>query len=132
MNLVQLTAAAIETSAGAPQADGDDVRYHVDDVAAQLSDTLSHAGAQLVDYLERGDGYRVTYKIGNRSYTSSVNKGDLTVQVAGICLSGEDDKFDLGSLVGVLHESRGDVPTVGDDTGMTEEQYWRYHPRRRR
>lgn len=101
-----------------------------DPVRRRLRAQLSHAGAELVDYLERADGYRVTYTVGGRRMTSSVNK-DLTVQVAGICLSGEDQKFDLGSLVGVLREGRGErAPRVGrENRGMTEEQYWHAHPR---
>ena len=82
----------------------------------RLQSSLSHAGAELVDYLERSDGFRVTFTIGGHRYTSSVSKEDLTVQVAGICLSGEDQKFDLGSLVGVLREgeSAGEIHRVGD------------------
>jgi hypothetical protein len=104
-----------------------------DIVRRRLRESLSHAGAQLIDYLERADSFRVRYSIGGRQYTSSVNKQDLTVQVAGICLSGEDQKFDLGSLVGVLREGdqHGEVLRIGDD-GMEEEQYWRVHPRRNR
>ncbi|CAK9037477.1 Probable molybdopterin-synthase adenylyltransferase (MoaD protein adenylase) (Molybdopterin-converting factor subunit 1 adenylase) (Sulfur carrier protein MoaD adenylyltransferase) [Durusdinium trenchii] len=75
-----------------------------DPVVTRLRESLSHAGAELVDYLERKDGFRVRYTVGGMHYTSSVDKNDLTVQVAGICLSGEDQKFDLGSLVGVLRE----------------------------
>lgn len=82
-----------------------------DAVRIRLRESLSHAGAQLVDYLERADSFRVTFTVDHRSFTSSVNKDDLTVQVAGICLSGEDQKFDLSSLVGVLREGTdlGDV-----------------------
>ena len=82
----------------------------------RLRESLSHAGAELVDYLERSDGFRVTFTIGQRRYTSSVSKDDLTVQVAGICLSGEDQKFDLASLVGVLREGEcaGEIYPVGD------------------
>lgn len=104
-----------------------------DPVRQRLRENLSHAGAQLVDYLERSDGYRVYYRVGGRQYTSSVDKEDLTVQVAGICLSGQDRKFDLGSLVGVLREGErgGDIYEVGDQ-GMSEEQYWDVHPPRDR
>lgn len=76
-----------------------------DPVRRRLRENLSHAGAQLVDYLERADGFRVRYTVGGQQYTSSVAKHDLTVQVAGICLSGQDQKFDLASLVGVLREA---------------------------
>ena len=98
-------------------------------VAARLRENLSHGGAQLVEYLERADGYRVRYSVEGRNYTSSVNKDDLTVQVAGICLSGEDEKFDLASLVGVLREGHADggIYEVGDH-GLPEEEYWRIHP----
>lgn len=100
-----------------------------DPVRRRLRESLSHAGAELVDYLERADGFRVRYNVRGRQYTSSVNKDDLTVQVAGICLSGEDQKFDLASMVGVLTQGdpHGGVLRVGDD-GMDEDEYWRVHP----
>ena len=105
-----------------------------DPVRRRLRESLSHGGAQLVDYLERDDSFRVRYTVQGRPYTSSVDKNDLTVQMAGICLSGEDHKFDLSSLVGVLREGsdEGELYGVGDEYGMTEEQYWRAHPPRNR
>ena len=96
----------------------------------RLRASLSHAGARLIDYLERGDSYRVTYSIGGRRFTSAVAKDDLSVQVAGICLSGEDQKFDLSSLVGVLGEADGRIVPVGGEFGIDEEQYWHVHPPR--
>jgi hypothetical protein len=99
-------------------------------VEERLRASLSHAGAQLVNYLEHADSYRVTYTVGGRRHTSAVSKADLTVQVAGICLSGEDRKFDLSSLVGVLNEGGGGVVHVGDEYGIDEDYYWRVHPPR--
>ncbi len=104
----------------------------IDNAERVLRENLSHAGAQLVDYLERADSFRVTFTVGRQRYTSSVNKDDLTVQVAGICLSGEDQKFDLSSLVGVLREGSqvGELVPVGEDNeGMDEQEYWQIHPR---
>lgn len=42
-----------------------------------------------------------------REYTTLVRREDLSVVSAGICLSAEDARFDLGSLVGVVHEGEG-------------------------
>ena len=76
-----------------------------DHVGDELRSALSHAGATLVDYVEHRDGYRVQFSVDGMNYNSSIAKNDLTVQVAGICLDGEDAKFDLESLVGVLRHS---------------------------
>jgi hypothetical protein len=77
-----------------------------DAVQSRLRDNLSHAGAELIGYLERSDSFRVSYTVDGERFTSSVDKHDLTVQSAGICLDGTDRNFDLASLVGVLREGR--------------------------
>jgi len=104
-----------------------------DKTEQRLRRSLAHAGAKFVGYVEQDDGYRVTYELGGERRVSAVNRSDLSVRVAGICLSGEDAKFDLSSLIGVLREAdRGWHPlrVGGDNRGIAEEEYFRIHPRR--
>jgi hypothetical protein len=70
----------------------------------RLRTALAHAGADLRDFADAGDGYRVRYVVDGQQHLSIVRKNDLTVHAAGICLSGRDRDFDLQSLVGVLRE----------------------------
>ena len=77
-----------------------------DPVRSRLTDSLSHAGARLVSYVERNDSYQIIYEVNGQNYTSAIDKDNMTVFSAGICLAGEDEKFDLTSLVGVLREGQ--------------------------
>lgn len=100
----------------------------------RLRAALTHAGAEYVGYLERGDGYRVEYEVDGQRHVSMIAKDDLSVQVAGICLDGADAHFDLHSLVGVLRQAQneGEIIPIGEDNqGMPEERYWDVHPPQR-
>lgn len=64
---------------------------------------LKRGGGRLIDLSETKAGWQVHWASADGSkYSSHVSRGDLTVIGAGICLSGEDRKFDLQSLVGVV------------------------------
>jgi hypothetical protein len=77
-----------------------------DAAARRLREHLTRAGAELLEYLEHRDSYRVTYVVDGQEFTSAVDKQDLSVVSAGVCLDGTDRQFDLQSLVGVLREGR--------------------------
>jgi hypothetical protein len=103
----------------------------IEQTAERLQKALGHAGAELVEFLERKDNYRITYTIDGRQHVSAVDKAGLGVEVAGICLSGHDRQFDLASLVGVIREAEGAggiVPVGDENEGMDEAQYWNVHP----
>jgi hypothetical protein len=73
-------------------------------IDTRLRAALTLGGAQLIGYESAGDCLRVTWeRAGQRSVTLIAQ--DLSVVSAGICLSGEDSRFDLTSIVGVMGEA---------------------------
>jgi hypothetical protein len=91
-------------------------------VEIKLGDALSRADAALQSYIEHEDAYTVSFSANGRTHRATVRKDDLTVVSAGLCLSGEDQRFDLQSLVGVIQEARstGRFVAVGEQ-GFEED-----------
>jgi hypothetical protein len=73
---------------------------------SRLRAALRFGGGELRGFQDRGEFWLVEWMARDRVlHTSAIAKHDLTVISAGICLSGEDNKFDLQSLVGVVEEA---------------------------
>jgi len=86
------------------------IDQHVNSVAARTERRLRHAleigGAQLLGYELTDEELRVTWERNGRRSVTLVGT-DLGVVSAGICLSGEDARFDLTSIVGVIQDAPG-------------------------
>lgn len=76
----------------------------------RLRAALAFAGGELRSFSERGDCWEVVWVSPDSAdtHTSIVEKDDLTVFSAGICLDGRDREFDLHSLVRVVEQESGD------------------------
>ncbi len=71
----------------------------------RLRGALQGAGGNLRSYEDKGEFWQVAWTTGDgKAHHSAISKQDLTVISSGICLSGEDQKFDLQSLVGVIEK----------------------------
>jgi hypothetical protein len=84
-----------------------DKRLIVDKKKDGLQKAVEFAGGSFVKFVERVDHYSVTYLVGGEEYTSYVAKDPAhSVISAGLCLQGNDRKFDLKSLVTVIREGQ--------------------------
>ena len=76
--------------------------------AARAERRLRHAlmigGARLIGYETSAGVLRVTWERAGQRSVTLVN-ANLDVVSAGICLSGEDQHFDLASIIGVVHDA---------------------------
>ncbi|MDJ0795827.1 MAG: hypothetical protein QNJ51_03155 [Calothrix sp. MO_167.B12] len=72
----------------------------------RLEKALKMGGGELQEFSDRQDRWLVQWTTRDgEHHTSAISKNDLTVISAGICLSNEDEKFDLQSLVGVIEDA---------------------------
>lgn len=91
-------------------------------VEIKLGDALSRADSALQSYIEHEDVYTVSFSANGQTHRATVRKDDLTVISAGLCLSGQDQRFDLQSLVGVIREARSTGRFVAVGEGAYEEE----------
>ncbi len=71
----------------------------------RLEKALKMGGGELQEFSDRQEHWLVEWTTSDgEHHTSAISKNDLTVVSAGICLSDEDEKFDLQSLVGVVED----------------------------
>ncbi len=74
----------------------------------RLKAALKTGGGSLEDFEDRGEYWVVNWTTSNgEKHHSAIQKENLTVMSAGICLAGEDDRFDLQSLVAVVEDRPG-------------------------
>lgn len=82
-----------------------DKKLVVDSKKVQLKKDVEFAGGSFVGFAERADHYGVTYRVNGSEFTSYVSKDRAhSVISAGLCLNGNDNKFDLKSLITVIRE----------------------------
>jgi hypothetical protein len=75
----------------------------------RLHEALKLGGGELREFRDRKDHWVIEWITSDGElHNSAISKSDLTVISAGICLSGEDEKFDLQSLVTVVEQRDND------------------------
>lgn len=81
-----------------------------DEQKDKITSSLAHAGAELDAFWSPGtDLLAVRFILDGQTHTATFTK-DLSLVSAGVCLQGEDHKFDLASLAGVLRQYRTEEP----------------------
>ena len=83
---------------------GSSRRTHSDERRIQTA--LNRGGATYHSHRDIGNSFTVIYELNGEVHQSTVDKQNLSVQSAGICLDGLDADFDLQSLVGVIAEGQ--------------------------
>ncbi|MGB0932100.1 MAG: hypothetical protein ACPGVB_15055 [Chitinophagales bacterium] len=79
--------------------------FHNTSDEGRLKTALKTGGGSLEDFEDKGEYWVVNWTTSNgEKHHSAIRKENLTVMSAGICLAGEDDRFDLQSLVAVVED----------------------------
>jgi hypothetical protein len=81
-----------------------------------LQEDVEFAGGKFIRFEEKSDHFAVTYTVEGQQFTSRITKDPRRMVIsAGLCLAGDDQKFDLKSLVSVIREAQEKrIVHVGD------------------
>lgn len=72
-----------------------------------IQEDVEFAGGKFIRFEEKSDHFSVTYTVDGQQFTSRVTKDPRRmVLTAGLCLAGNDRKFDLKSLISVVREAQ--------------------------
>jgi hypothetical protein len=84
-----------------------DKQFYENKKETLLKRDVEHAGGCFVRFVERSDHYSVTYQVDGEEFTSHISKDNQRMVIAaGICLSGNDHRFNLKSLITVVREAQ--------------------------
>lgn len=71
----------------------------------RVKKAVEYMNGRLISYVEiDNELMNVSFMVDGRSFTSTINKETLQIVHAGICLDGEDRKFDLTTLVPIMRK----------------------------
>lgn len=75
----------------------------------RLKDTVTKAGGKFIRYSKFGNGYLVEWKLGRQLIKSTI-KDNMRIINAGFCLSGDDKKHTIASIVNLAKLFRREAP----------------------
>lgn len=75
----------------------------------RIEHAVTQAGGKFIGYSKRGKGFTVKWKIGDQVLKTDI-KDDMRVLNAGFCLSGDDEKHSLSSLIGLAQVFQEEKP----------------------
>jgi hypothetical protein len=75
----------------------------------RLEHTIGEANGKLIRFSKHGNGYLVEWKLGDQIIKSTIND-NMRILNAGFCLSGEDKKHSLSSLINLAQLFQEEAP----------------------
>lgn len=79
------------------------------DFATRLEHAITNAGGTYISHSKRGNGFLVEWKVGNQTVKSEI-RDDFRIVSAGFCLSGDDEKHSMNSIVQLAKMFKKNAP----------------------